>query len=96
MEAGWDRADDPLAEIEWLETLDKSSGVAARYVGFADLTASDSDAVLDRLSGVRHCVGVREMLSWHPTESAKCFALLPGIADEANFRGGVALLGRHD
>ena len=36
------------------------------------------------------------MLSWHPTESAKCFALMPGIADEANFRGGVALLGRHD
>jgi hypothetical protein len=25
------------------------------------------------------------MLSWHPTESAKCFALRPGIADEANF-----------
>ena len=96
VEAGWDRADDPLAEIQWLETLDKSSGVAARYVGFADLTASDSDAVLDRLSGVRHCVGVRQMLSWHPTESAECFALLPGIADEANIRRGVALLGRHD
>ena len=24
VEAGWDRADDPLAEIRWLETLDKS------------------------------------------------------------------------
>ena len=22
VEAGWDRADDPLAEIQWLETLD--------------------------------------------------------------------------
>ena len=32
VEAGWDRADDPLAEIRWLETLDKSSGVAARYI----------------------------------------------------------------
>ena len=50
IEAAWDRADDPLAEIHWLETLDKSSGVAARYIGFADLAASDSGAVLDRLS----------------------------------------------
>jgi predicted TIM-barrel fold metal-dependent hydrolase len=94
VEAGWDRADDPLAEIRWLETLDKLSGVAARYIGFADLAASG--AVLDRLSEVRRCVGVRQMLSWHPTEPAKCFASRPGIADEADFRRGVALLARHD
>ena len=66
VEAAWDRADDPLAEIEWLETLDKSSGVAARYIGFADLTAPDAAAALDRLSQVKRCVGVRQMLSWHP------------------------------
>jgi predicted TIM-barrel fold metal-dependent hydrolase len=96
VEAGWDRADDPLAEIRWLETLDKSSGVAARYIGFADLAASGSRAVLGRLSEVRRCVGVRQMLSWHPTEPAKCFAPRPGIADEADFRRGVALLARHD
>src|SRR5271166_6653441 len=95
VEAGWDRADDPLAEIRWLETLDKSSGVAARYVGFADLAASGLDAVLDRLSEVQRCVGVRQMLSWHPTEPAKCFAPRPGIADEADFRRGVVLLARH-
>jgi predicted TIM-barrel fold metal-dependent hydrolase len=96
VEAGWDRSDDPLAEIRWLETLDKSSGVAARYVGCADLAASNSGAVLDRLSEVGRCVGVRQMLSWHPTNPAKCFAPRPGIADEADFRRGVALLGRHD
>jgi predicted TIM-barrel fold metal-dependent hydrolase len=95
VEAAWDRGDDPLAEIEWLETLDKSSGVAARYVGFADLAAPDAGDVLDRLSEVRRCVGVRQMLSWHPTEPAKCFAPRPGIADEADFRRGVALLARH-
>jgi predicted TIM-barrel fold metal-dependent hydrolase len=39
---------------------------------------------------------VRQMLSWHPTEAAKCFAPRPGIADEADFRRGVALLVRHD
>jgi predicted TIM-barrel fold metal-dependent hydrolase len=96
IEAAWDRADDPLAEIEWLETLDKSSGVAARYIGFADLTAPDAAAALDRLSHVKRCVGVRQMLSWHPSQPAKCFAPRPGIADEADFRRGVELLARHD
>ncbi|HEY6519961.1 MAG TPA: amidohydrolase family protein [Roseiarcus sp.] len=96
VEAAWDRADDPLAEIRWLETLDKSSGVAARYIGFADLTAPDAAATLDRLSEVRRCVGIRQMLSWHPTQPTKCFAPRPGIADEADFRRGVALLARHD
>jgi predicted TIM-barrel fold metal-dependent hydrolase len=96
IEAAWDRADDPLAEIEWLETLDKSSGVAARYIGFADLTAPDAAATLDRLSQVKRCVGVRQMLSWHPSELAKCFAPRPGIADEADFRRGVKQLAHHD
>jgi predicted TIM-barrel fold metal-dependent hydrolase len=96
VEAGWDRADDPLAEIRWLETLDKSSGVAVRYISFADLADSGAGAVLDRLSGVRRCVGVRQMLSWHPDEPGKCFAPRPGIAKEAEFRRGVALLARHD
>jgi predicted TIM-barrel fold metal-dependent hydrolase len=95
IEAAWDRADDPLAEIEWLETLDKSSGVAARYIGFADLTAPDAAAALDRLAQVKRCVGVRQMLSWHPTEPARSFASRPGIANEATFRRGVALLARH-
>jgi predicted TIM-barrel fold metal-dependent hydrolase len=96
IEAAWDRADDPLGEIEWLETLDKSSDVAARYIGFADLTAPDAATALDRLSEVERCVGVRQMLSWHPTEPARSFASRPSIADEAGFRRGVALLARHD
>jgi predicted TIM-barrel fold metal-dependent hydrolase len=96
IEAAWDRSDDPLAEIRWLETLDKSSGVAVRYIGFADLTAPDVAAVLDRLSEVKRCVGVRQMLSWHPSVPAKCFAPRPGIADEPDFRRGVARLAHHD
>jgi predicted TIM-barrel fold metal-dependent hydrolase len=52
--------------------------------------------MLDRLSEVKRCVGVRQMLSWHPTEQARSFASRPGIADEADFRRGVALLARHD
>ena len=96
VEAGWDHDDDLLAEIRWLETLDKSSGVAVRYIGYAELTAPDADAVLDRLSEVSRCVGVRQTLSWHPTEPARSFAPRPGIADEPEFRHGVALLAPHD
>jgi len=66
-----------------------------RCIGFADLAAPDAAATLDRLAAHRRCVGVRQMLSWHPTEPAKCFAPRPGIADEADFRRGVALLARH-
>ena len=36
------------------------------------------------------------MLSWHPTEPARSFASRPGIANEADFRRGVALLARHE
>lgn len=92
VEAGWDRSDDPLAEIGWLETLDKSSGVAVRYIGFANLAAPDAAATLDRSADVRRCVGVRQMLSWHPTQPAKSFAPRAGVADEPDFRRGVALL----
>jgi predicted TIM-barrel fold metal-dependent hydrolase len=95
VEAGWDRTADPLAEIRWMEALDKSSGVATRYIGFADLAARDAAATLDRLSEVSRCVGVRQTLSWHPTEPARSFAPRPGIADEPEFRRGVALLARH-
>src|ERR1700685_3817364 len=56
IEAARDRADDPLEEIEWLETLDKSSGVAARYIGFADLTAPGPPAAAPRPPrGQRFC-----------------------------------------
>ncbi len=92
VEAIWDRRDDPLAEIRWLETLDKSSGVAVRYIGFADLAAPNAAATLGRLADVHRCVGVRQMLSWHPSNPARCFAPRPGIADEAAWRQGVSLL----
>ena len=92
VEAAWDRSDDPLAEIHWLESLDTSSGVAVRYIGFASLAAPNAAETLDRLTDVGRCVGVREMLSWHPTQPARNFAPRAGIADEPDFRRGVSLL----
>ncbi len=95
VEASWDKADDPLAEINWLETLDKSSGVAVRYIGFAPLAASDAADTLDRLAAVRRCVGIRQMLSWHPSDPAKSFAPRADVADAPDWRRGVALLAGH-
>jgi len=92
VEAAWDRSDDPLAELRWLESLDKSSGVAVRYVGYANLASPNAAKTLDRLADVSRCVGVREMLSWHPTQPARNFAPRSGIADEPDFRRGVSLL----
>ena len=94
VEAGWDRNDDPVAEIRWLESLDKASGVAVRAIGFASLAAPNAAETLDGLADVSRCVGVRERLSWHPTQPARNFAPRAGIADEPAFRRGVSLLPR--
>jgi predicted TIM-barrel fold metal-dependent hydrolase len=92
IEAAWDRRDDPLAELRWLERLDKSSGVAVRYVGFANLAALDAAATLDRSADIHRFIGIRQMLSWHPTQQEKSFAARPGVAEDPDFRRGVALL----
>ncbi len=96
VECSWDPADDPLAEIRWLETLDKTSGVAARYIGRAALAQPDAAQVLQRLAAVPRCVGIRQMLSWHPADPAKCFAPRAGLAHETAWRQGVAMLAKHD
>ncbi len=95
VEADWDKADSSLAEIRWLETLDKSSGVAARYIGRAPLGSADAANVLDRLAEVGRCVGIRQILSWHPTQPSRCFATGGDIADDAAWRRGVKLLAGH-
>lgn len=95
VEAGWDRTDGPFAETAWLETLDKSSGVAARYIAFAPLESPGVAGVLERLAALPRCVGIRAVLSWHPGDPAKSFAPRPAIAREEAWRRGVALLARH-
>jgi predicted TIM-barrel fold metal-dependent hydrolase len=96
VQGGWDPADDPLAETRWLGTLDKSQGVAARYIADAPLTRSEAAETLERLAAVPRCVGIRKILSWHPTKREKSFAPRDGVADEPSFRQGVALLVRHN
>lgn len=94
IEALWDRSRDPVEETRWLESLDKSAGIADRYVAFAPLADPDVARVLEAQAAYPRVVGIREMLSWHP-DPAKCFAKRPGIASDPAWRRGLALLRRY-
>jgi len=65
VEANWDPAD-PVGENRWLDTLQRSPGIAARYVAHAALLDPGAAAVLERHADNAHVVGIREILSWHP------------------------------
>lgn len=95
VEALWDRTRDPVEEIEWLETLDKSSGIASRYVAYVPLADPHAEHFVARQASFPRVIGVREMLSWHPSDRAKCFAAGPAVTEDQAWRRGVAALGRH-
>ncbi|MCX5579134.1 amidohydrolase family protein [Kaistia terrae] len=65
VEADWDPAD-PAGESRWLDTLERSPGIAERYVAYAALLDPDAEAVLEQHAANQRVVGIREILSWHP------------------------------
>ncbi|MFD2055774.1 amidohydrolase family protein [Mesorhizobium calcicola] len=93
VEAGW-VSDDCLGETRWLETLDKSQGVAARYVAHVPLATAQAQALIEAQATFGRVVGVRDILSWDPDPSRR-FAARDGIMDEPAWRAGLALLARH-
>ena len=93
IEAVWDRARDPVEETDWLETLDKSQGVAARYIAFAPLRDPGVEAVLERQAACARVAGVRETIRWHPDPAKRWTE--PGLVDDPAFRRGVGLLAPH-
>ena len=95
IEALWDRDSDPVDETRWLEGLDKTSGVAARYVAFAPLIDPQVEPVLAAQAEFDRVVGIRDILSWHP-DPAKRFAARGDIIDDPGWRRGLALLERYD
>jgi predicted TIM-barrel fold metal-dependent hydrolase len=91
IEASWDAAD-PIGETEWLETLDKSRGVAERYVASAPLGAPEAVGILERQAAHQRVVGVRDILSFHPTSPEKSFAARGDRASDPAWRRDVARL----
>lgn len=93
IEALWDPAE-PLGETRWLETLDKSAGVAARYIAHAPLIDPKVEALLAAQAAFDRVVGIRDILSWHP-DPAKSFAPRGDIVEDPDWRRGLALLRKY-
>lgn len=92
IEALW--AGDPVAETRWLETLDKSGGVALRYVANAHLGQADAAELIAAQAAFDRVVGVRGILSCHP-DPKKSFVRDPDLAYHPDWRRDVALLAQN-
>ncbi|RWN62559.1 amidohydrolase family protein [Mesorhizobium sp.] len=93
VEAGW-AGDDCVGETQWLETLDKSRGVAARYVVHVPLANHQAPALVEAQAAFDRVVGVRDILSWDP-DPARRFAARDGIMNDPAWRAGLSLLADH-
>jgi predicted TIM-barrel fold metal-dependent hydrolase len=94
IEALWDRSRSPVEETEWLDTLEKTRGIATRYIAFAPLKDPGVEAVLERQAAHKRVVGLRETIRWHP-DPAKSWTQA-GLVDSSEFRRGVGLLHRYN
>lgn len=65
VEANWDLTD-PRGEIEWLDSMPRPDGIAARYVAFTNLGKDGVEANLEAFSAHERVVGIRDIVSWHP------------------------------
>lgn len=91
IEALWDPTD-PVGETRWLETLDKSQGVAARYIASAPLGTPHAARILEEQAAFPRVVGIRDLLSFHPTVPEKSFAERGDRAYNPAWRQDVAML----
>ncbi|TCU30939.1 putative TIM-barrel fold metal-dependent hydrolase [Rhizobium azibense] len=88
VEAGWSDAH-PLEESRWLDGLDRSSGVAHRYIARVPLDGPDAIRLLRAEAANPNVVGIRDIVSWHP-EAAKSFASRPNRMGDPSWRAGLA------
>jgi predicted TIM-barrel fold metal-dependent hydrolase len=95
IEALWDR-DDVLGETRWLETLDKSHGIASRYIAAVPFGTPEAARLIAEQAAFPRVVGLRDILSFHPTIPGKSFASRDGIAADPAWRQDVARLIDHD
>ncbi|SCB58279.1 Predicted metal-dependent hydrolase, TIM-barrel fold [Rhizobium aethiopicum] len=88
VEAGWSAAY-PLEESRWLDGLDRSSGVAHRYVAGIALDRPDAPRLIEAEAENPNVVGIRDILSWH-ADAAKSFASRPDRMSDPAWRAGLA------
>lgn len=92
VEANWDPTD-PLGEIAWLDALEKPAGIAARYVGYANLAEPAVEGVLEAFAQHGRVAGIRQITSWHPDPAKSAVADRHRLADPA-WRHGLRILER--
>jgi len=95
IEALWDRSD-VLGETRWLETLDKSRNIAARYIAAAPFGTPEGAAIIAAQAAFPRVVGIRDILSFHPTNPGKSFAARPDTAFDPAWRRDIARLIGHN
>ena len=77
-----------VAEVEWVQSVADAHGFPHGIVGYADLTAADVGATLDRERAARNLRGVRHQLHWHEQPLYR-FAARPDLMNDAAFRSGM-------
>lgn len=92
VEAGWSDAH-PLEESRWLNGLDRSSGVARRYVARVPLDSPDAGRLVEAEAANPDVVGIRDIVSWH-VDPAKSFAARAHRMADPLWRAGLAHLSR--
>ncbi|MBB5043526.1 amidohydrolase family protein [Shinella fusca] len=93
VEAGWSDAH-PLEESRWLGGLDRSSGIAKRYVARVPLDSPDAARLIEAEAANPNVAGIRDIVSWHP-EPGKSFAPRPHRMADPVWRAGLGRLSRH-
>jgi predicted TIM-barrel fold metal-dependent hydrolase len=93
IEASWGPGD-ALEETRWLDTLDKSGGIAVCRVVHVPLASPQAPALLEQHCALGNVVGVRDILSWHENPKLR-FADRPDKMDDPAWRAGLRELARH-
>jgi predicted TIM-barrel fold metal-dependent hydrolase len=66
IEALWDPTSDPVDETRWLEGLDHSDGLAARYVAAAPFGLDSTADILHEQAAFDRVVAIRQVVAWNP------------------------------
>jgi predicted TIM-barrel fold metal-dependent hydrolase len=91
IEALWDTAD-PVGETEWLDTLDKSRGIAVRYTAATPFGTPQAAGILEGQAAHKRVIGIRDILSFHPRSPEKSFASRADKAADPAWRRDIARL----
>lgn len=94
VEANWD-PNDPIGETLWLDSLERPTGIASRYIAYAPLLDPQAATILEQHAAHERVVGIREILSWHPNPQKRRIPDRERMTNP-NWRRNLALLRGHN